>query len=356
MEYNFTVRKRGAKWHLVCSYKTPDGWKQKTKGGFDLRKDAMSWRGKEELIKEIEKAESVSPTFKNITLRGYLEFYIGEHPTFTYNTISAYRTIVSNLSKLADTPMKDVTLLSIINTLRPFKEQPGKLKSARRLLKALFSSAIMYKAIPANPLADYKFPRIESEKEVKRLRVFTDEQIADVMKHGADDEPSLLMAIAAATGMRSGEVLGLTWDDIDFVNSRLHVTKQWKRLGREDGKLIYGWGNVKNKNGNRTLFVPPSLMRVLLQYKATHPINISGRIATMNSASAVGGYIARRYPNHSMHDFRHTFGTRLSLNCPNVSILAATLGDTEATVVKTYLNYSDEMRQVAEAHIAELFS
>ncbi len=356
MEYNFTVRKKGEKWHLICSYKTPDGWKQKTKGGFALRKDALSWHGKEELLKEIERAESVSPSFKDITLRGYLEFYITEHPTFAYNTISTYRLALEKLPKIADTPMKDVTLLSIINALRPLREQPGKLKVTRTLLKTLFSSAIMYKAIPKNPLADYKFPRIDNEKENKRLRVFTDEQIADVMKHGADNEPSLLMAIAAATGMRGGEVLGLKWSDIDFINSRLHVTKQWKCIGEENGKQIYGWGNVKNKNGNRTLFVPPSLMRVLLEYKSKHPINITGRIATVNSVSSVSQQVGRRYPNHTMHDFRHTFGTRLSLNCPNVSIIAATLGDTEATVVKTYLNYSDEMRQVAETHIAEIFS
>lgn len=356
MEYNFSVRKRGNKWHLICSYKTPDGWKQKTKGGFALRKEAMSWKGKEALIKEIEKAEAVSPAFQNITLRGFLEFYIAEHPTLTYNTIINYRTSIANLPQIADKPIKDISLLMIIGALRALQDTPGRLKATRTHLRTFFSSAVMYNAIAKNPLADYKFPKIESDKENKRLRVFTDEQIADVMRRGADNEPSLLMAIAAATGMRGGEILGLKWSDIDFATSRLIVNKQWKRIGRENGKTIYGWGNVKNKNGNRTLFVPPSLMRILIEYKASHPINISGRIATINNAGDLRKYIVRRYPNHSMHDFRHTFGTRLSLTCPNVSILAATLGDSEETVVKTYLNYSEEMRKVADAHIAEMFS
>lgn len=356
MEYNFSVRKRGNKWHLVCSYKTPDGWKQKTKGGFALRKEAMSWKGKEALIKEIEKAEVVSPTFFNITLRGFLEFYIKEHPAFAYNTIDKYRTAINGLPQIADKPMKDISLLAIISTLRALQNMPGKLKTARTVLKTLFSSAVMYNAVAKNPLADYKFPQIESDKENKRLRVFTDEQIADVMKHGADDEPSLIMAIAAATGMRGGEILGLKWSDIDFATSRLTVNKQWKRIGNENGKTIFGWGNVKNKNGNRTLFVPPSLMRILIEYKANHPINISGRITTINTPGQLRDRISQRYPNHSMHDFRHTFGTRLSLTCPNVSILAATLGDSEETVVKTYLNYSEEMRKAAETHIAEMFS
>ena len=356
MEYNFSVRKRGNKWHLVCSYKTADGWKQKTKGGFALRKEAISWKGKEALIKEIEKAEVVSPTFSNITLRGFLEFYIKEHPAFAYNTIDKYRTAINGLPQIADKPIKDISLLAIIGTLRALQNTPGKLKAARTVLKTLFSSAVMYNAVAKNPLTDYKFPQIESGKENKRLRVFTDEQIADVMKHGADDEPSLIMAIAAATGMRGGEILGLKWSDIDFATSRLTVNKQWKRIGNENGKTIFGWGNVKNKNGNRTLFVPPSLMRILIEYKANHPINISGRIATINAPGQLRDRISRRYPNHSMHDFRHTFGTRLSLTCPNVSILAATLGDSEGTVVKTYLNYSEEMRKAADTHIAEMFS
>ncbi len=356
MEYNFSVRKRGNKWHLVCSYKTADGWKQKTKGGFALRKDAMAWEGKESLIKEIKKAEAVSPTFQNITLRGFLEFYIAEHPTLAYNTIATYRTSIDGLPYIANKPIKDISLLAIISALRALQHMPGKLKTARTLLKTLFSAAVMYNAIAKNPLVDYKFPQIKSDKESKRLRVFTDEQIADVMRRGADDEPSLIMAIAAATGMRAGEILGLKWSDIDFVASRLTVNKQWKRIGRENGKTIYGFGNVKSKNGNRTLFIPPSLMRVLIEYKASHPINISGRIATIDTTSSLNYRVETRYPNHSMHDFRHTFGTRLSLTCPNVSILAATLGDSEETVVKTYLNYSEEMRKAAETHIAEMFS
>lgn len=356
MEYTFSARKRGTKWHLVCTYKTADGWKQKTKGGFALRKDALAWHGKEELLREIKKAEKLAPAFRKYTLRDFLEFYISEHPTLAYNTINAYRTSINGLPQIADKPLKDISLLAILDALRALKDMPGKLKTARMILKLLFSTAVMYKAIAQNPLADYKFPRIESDKKQKRLRVFTEEEIADVMKHGAEDEPSLIMAIAAGTGMRGGEVLGLKWSDIDFVTSRVHVNKQWKRIGEENGKTIYGWGTVKNKNGNRTLFIPPSLMRVLIEYKATHPVNISGRIATMNTPGHLHRYIEKRYPNHSMHDFRHTFGTRLSLTCPNVSILAATLGDSEETVLKTYLNYSEEMRKVADAHIAEIFS
>lgn len=352
MECNFTVRKRGNKWHLVCSYKTSTGWKQKTKGGFDFRKEALSTEAKSEMIKQIENEAKLEPSFKNVTFPQMLEFYLSQNSTLAYNTKMVYRNSVKNLGPLNQIPMKDVKLMDILNLLRPMSV--SKQREVRKVLGMLYRSAVMYKAISENPLLGYKFPPLESDKKTKRLRTFTEEEIADVMG-AVDSEADLIMAIAAATGMRCGEILGLTWSDIDFINNEIHVSKQWKLLSKENNKYVYGWGDVKNKHGNRTLYLPPSLRRILLEYKSRHPINISGRISRFDTAARVNEYVRRRFPNHSMHDFRHTFGTRLSLSCPNVTIIAATLGDAEETVLKTYLDFNDEMRRQAQNHIAAMF-
>lgn len=352
MECNFTARKRGNKWHLVCSYKTATGWKQKTKGGFDFRRDALSTEVQTAMIKQIEEEARLEPSFKNVTFPQMLEFYLSQNPTLAYNTCAVYRNSVANLGPLNQVPMKDVKLMDIIKLLRPLSA--SKQREVRKVLSMLYRSAVMYKAIPENPLLGYKFPPLESDKKVKRLRTFTEKEIADVMEN-VNSEADVIMAIAAATGMRCGEILGLTWSDIDFVNNEIHVSKQWKLLSEENGKRIYGWGDVKNKHGNRTLYLPPSLRRILIEYKSANPTNISNRISRFDTAARMNEYIRRRFPNHSMHDFRHTFGTRLSLSCPNVAIIAATLGDAEETVLKTYLNFSDEMRRQAQNHIAAMF-
>ena len=57
MRYNFLVRNRGTKsnpaWQLVISYEQDGKWKQKSKGGFASRAEAMSDTAKKLLIDKI---------------------------------------------------------------------------------------------------------------------------------------------------------------------------------------------------------------------------------------------------------------------------------------------------------------
>lgn len=66
--------------------------------------------------------------------------------------------------------------------------------------------------------------------------------------------------------------------------------------------------------------------------------------------------IARKIlPNHTMHDFRHTYATRLLSSGMDIKTVASLLGDTISTVERVYIHYTDEMREKAADDINKIF-
>lgn len=64
------------------------------------------------------------------------------------------------------------------------------------------------------------------------------------------------------TGMRSGELLALTWEDIDFVRGEIHVNKTMSRI---NGKNVIT--SPKSTASNRYITINRKLSDLLLEWK-----------------------------------------------------------------------------------------
>jgi integrase len=73
--------------------------------------------------------------------------------------------------------------------------------------------------------------------------------------------PLLLTAIF--TGLRSSELRGLRWDDVDFKKAELHVRQRADRYQEI--------GRPKSEAGERTVPIPPALLQVLREWKLACP-------------------------------------------------------------------------------------
>ena len=158
-----------------------------------------------------------------------------------------------------------------------------------------------------------------------------------------------MVVTAGNTGMRYSEIAGLTWDCVDLFNQAITINKQWGM--RKDGTI--GFKPVKSINSNRTIHLTTFLTKTLNTWKLTQPISLDGRVFPVSESVHYKIIYKIRSFKHGMniHSLRHTFATLMLSETEDVNLVAALLGDTVTTVIKTYIHYTDDIRKKADQYI-----
>jgi integrase len=100
--------------------------------------------------------------------------------------------------------------------------------NTHRVLHKAFETALRWGLIPRNPCDAVDPPR-PKQAEMKTL---TSEQVSVLLAGSKDDRNHALYLLAVTTGMRAGELLGLTWADIDFDGKRLFVRRSLQQTSQ----------------------------------------------------------------------------------------------------------------------------
>ena len=356
-DYNFTYREKDKGWQVILSYKDISGkWKTRSKQGFPTKKAARI--GGEALLEAVRstlETVPISPDLVGITLKEFSELVFHSR-NLTYNTMSAYRHALINYGpQLLEMPVRDISYLDIQRAMKDWKYAPATRTLNIRCLKMLFSQAIEpYQLRTDNPAQAIQMPKKGKKKRVKALTKDELKILLDGMQ-AINVTDYTICAVAAFAGLRWGEIIGLTWADIDYKGQNLHVTKQYTRIAPKKR----GYKAIKNEsNGYRIIPVPQKLLRILSEYKALLPISLDGRIFYLSSPStgSINYRIKKFLPNASIHDLRHTYATTLLANGQDIKTVAALIGDDVKTVISIYIDYTDDMRQKALADLEKIFA
>ncbi|MFF7675625.1 site-specific integrase [Actinacidiphila glaucinigra] len=154
-----------------------------------------------------------------------------------------------------------------------------------------------------------------------------------LLKAARDHRLYALWLLLASTGLRRGEVLGLTWADVDPTNGQLRVRRNLRRIKRE---LIFG--TPKTMRSVRTVSLPqqPSgLIFTTATGRATDPRSPNRMLTVLCRNAEI-----RRV---RVHDLRHTCASLLLAQGVDARTVMETLGhstitlDTYARVMHTAL-------------------
>jgi integrase len=187
--------------------------------------------------------------------------------------------------------------------------------------------------------------KVTKPKEPRgRVRFLDDDELERFLKACKESSNHLLypyVVLSISTGMRRGEVLNLTWKDVDFKTGRiiLHQTKNDERrsvpLTGLAFSLLKGLAGEKkletdsrgtDKTDKTSLLVFPSLV-------TSKPIDL--RFPWEQALRAA------KITNFRPHDMRHCTASFLAMTGASLAEIAEVLGHKSLSMVKRYMHLSE---------------
>ncbi|GAA0115226.1 site-specific integrase [Clostridium senegalense] len=346
MEYSTIIRKKNKGYQYVITYKLNGVWKQKSKQGFAKKGEAQIAMDK--MIPELEKMVKNNVTTDKVTLRSFYNMYIKRIKLYREkNTILKFGSATEAFKDILDLELKEITNFRIQNCIDDLTARGIKGSSIKTYLGAikvlLRSAKNDYNLI--SELPTFKL-EIKENKNSKDKRALTKSEIELLLEENKGTRYYLIFLIALKTGMRLGEIFGLTWNNVDLINNKITVDKQWKRLNT--GTM--GFGELKSKNSYRSIPIPEILSNEL---KKIEPKNEDERIISYkNNGTRLNGKL-KKY-GITFHELRHTYATQLISAGIDLKTVAYLLGHDIKETMQTYSHVNKDMIENA-TNIIEKF-
>ena len=188
-----------------------------------------------------------------------------------------------------------------------------------------------------------------------------DSQVQSFLERIGGHPHEYLYKITLFTGLREGEILGLTWDCVDMRHGSLIVKQQLRREQKKGGQ--YYFSSTKNDR-KRTLALSPSLVR-LFRYQKQKQLLMRAEAQRWEETNLVftnaeGGILSYRTvydcfkrivkkmgcPELRFHDLRHQYAVISLKNGDDIKTIQSNLGHaTAAFTLDVYGHVTDEMRK-----------
>ena len=123
--------------------------------------------------------------------------------------------------------------------------------------------AVRMNLVPYNVSSRVELPKVE--KYVPDY--FREAEILDFLEKTKDHKLALLFQIALFYGMRKEEIIGLTWDEIDFENDCFTIGNTVKKVTVDGKRQLIIERKTKNKSSYRTMPLNPVIKEKLLILK-----------------------------------------------------------------------------------------
>ena len=220
-------------------------------------------------------------------------------------------------------------------------------------LNACYKHALIDGTVLRNPCVGISLPTAsERTKEVVSLSEEEVEQLRTaIMNASTSCTYAHAYLLILNTGMRMGEALSLKWEDVDFSNKTITITKNniLSKKRDENGERLGGYelrtqDSTKTASGNRTIPLNRSAEAALLELKKgnhTPHVIVNSRQHTVlpsNFERSFQGILKRaEMAPYGIHALRHTFASMLFSKGVDIKIVSKLLGHSSVKI--TYDTY-----------------
>lgn len=341
-------------------------------GTFTRKSDAKQWASR------VIADAALGTSNKGVTIEWYFNHWlkIFKEPTSDIKTIHR---ITGDVNYFFDYFSKSKKLNKINpGTYQMFLNDLGTKKAkltcahTHLTIRSMFRKAMIEGFLSSNPAEDAVITGRTPKLKRPKVSVLDMQQFKKLMNVVWNTEYCVGQAVLlthAYTGMRFGEVCGLTWDKLDFENKTVFVSEMYDYVGTHRMK------NLKGDSKPRCVTVEEKYFRYMFKYRNWYQRKLSHQKITAFenfcftthsgnpiSNSGINQYIAKMceeagIPRITTHGFRRTLATLLNLAGANLKYIQNVLGHSDATTtLRYYVKTTDDIIQQGNALSKDFFN
>lgn len=203
----------------------------------------------------------------NVTLNAWFDVWLNTHKrkTIKESTQVRYddfyrRYMQEQIGKYRVSDFNPITLERLLQDMADKDYSTKTIRDVYNILNAMFKYAVHNRIITFNPCLGVDIPKTKT----KPIRVLTVEEQKEVLEYAKGRIHENLIRVALGTGMRGGEMLGLTWDDIDFKKREISINKTLVYIkDLQTKKYCFKYQTPKTKNSIRVVPMQESVYKAL---------------------------------------------------------------------------------------------
>lgn len=317
----------------------------------------------------------------NITVDSWFRIWIEEYkkPSVKRGTVSVYLEhykcyIEKPLGKKKLKDVRPDQIQKIYNDLYRSGYSRNTIELTSVVLSGLYKQAVKNKIVRENPVPFATLPR---NNIVNERRVMTVEEQKIFLENSRDSYLYELFEIALSTGMRSGELRGLSWSDIDYKSRMIHINHSLNYVNN-----IYDLDLPKTSSSKREIPMLDNVYNLLKQRKKKqselkillgekwkakdgledlifttefgYPMNRDRLKVEINKIVDKINNKGIMFKHITPHTFRHTFATRCIENGMQPQVLKTILGHNKLAMTMDLYSHTlpnvkkDEMQKIAD--------
>ncbi len=262
-----------------------------------------------------------------------------------------------------DRKLSEITTFEIqvfINDLM-LKYEPSTIKQIFLLLQEGFARAVKDKLIKQSPVVDIEVPRVIPHTMMS-VDLELEKRLIEIFK---DDEMCYPFAVLIDTGLRTSELCGIKWENVDFKNRKILIRQSYQRVDEFEfvnGEIIKTGSSLeetplKSRTSKREIPMSKGVYNILKEI-FNDTLKRNGIVEEKNFVfintrgnPIVGDCLRSRLDDLlkandltgvSLHRFRHTFATRLYEAKVKIKNIQCLLGHSTVQMTERYLHIQEE--------------
>ena len=257
------------------------------------------------------------------------EFFEIKKNTVSIGTLSLYKIRLNLLDD--DVNIKEITKLEYEKKLNQYREiySPRNIQLIKTIFNIFFKFIKSYYVPTFDVVLEFSLSKEDKFKERQKIKYIETNKIQEVLESITHPITKDFVTVQLLTGLRVGELLAITPEDIDIENKTLSVNKTKHASGI--------FTSPKTLSSIRTIEINDDTLKILMRY-------ISASETVFDTNSATISYNLKKV-SLSTHMFRHTHVALLVEAGVPIKVISERLGHANVdTTLSIYTHVTENMK------------